>query len=114
MLGPARAVQRTEVRSTIIKSINSYRNVEYAASFSAKAKTSMPHFPPHQAYGLEGDTPDTPLLHSRCRKAEAKLTKKSVKLRPSRVDTARETTLSLPAEQYRDRLRRPFASTMDR
>jgi len=34
--------------------------------------------------------------------AEAKLTKKADKTRPFRVDSAREATLSVPAEQYRD------------
>jgi len=34
--------------------------------------------------------------------AEAKLTTKAVKSRPSREATAREAALSVPAEQYRD------------
>jgi len=34
--------------------------------------------------------------------AEAKLTTKAVMSRPFKVDTAREATLSDPAQQYRD------------
>jgi len=49
--------------------------------------------------GIEGDTP---LLHFSFRMAEAKLNTKAVKSRPFRVHTAREATLSVPAEQYRD------------
>jgi len=48
---------------------------------------------------IEGDTP---LFHSSCRMAEAKLTTKAVKSWPARVDTAREATLSVLAQQYRD------------
>ena len=44
-----------------------------------------------------GNRGDTPLLHSSCRMAEAKLTTKAVKSQPARVDTAREATLSVPA-----------------
>ena len=51
---------------------------------------------------LEGIEGTHPLLHSSCRMAEGKLTAKAVKTRPFRVDTAREATLSVPAQQYRD------------
>ncbi len=52
--------------------------------------------------GKQGNRGDTLLLHSGCRMAEAMLTTKAIKTRPSRVDIAREATLSVPAEQYRD------------
>ena len=52
--------------------------------------------------GKQGNRGDTLLFHSGCRMAEAMLTTKAVKSRPSRVALARVATLSVPAEQYRD------------
>ena len=51
---------------------------------------------------FEGNRRDTPLLDSSWRMAEAKLTTKAVKTRPSREDNAREAALSVTTEQYRD------------